>query len=132
MTNARSKEKTLRPQRAQRTQSLKQRRNLSPHSTSSPHPLMLLHQPRPPSPPPRLRHHPRGQFPPSAAPLRPRPHDRDEILLYLQAGLTGISPPDVPAVENYIIEHGNTRVPWAAEWKWFAPNQKNDADDGEE
>ncbi|HUO09189.1 MAG TPA: PD-(D/E)XK nuclease family protein [Phycisphaerae bacterium] len=73
-----------------------------------------------------IAHHPVVELLRSAVAIATSRWDRDEVLLYLKTGLTGIGAADVAVVENYIIEHGISHVPWSVAWKWFAPNQKEE------
>ena len=75
-----------------------------------------------------IAHHPVVELLRSAVAIVTSRWDRDEVLLFLKTGLTGISGDDVAVVENYVIEHGISRVPWSVGWKWFAPNQKEEDD----
>ncbi len=75
-----------------------------------------------------IAHHPVVELLRSAVAIVTSRWDRDEVLLFLKTGLTGISGEDVAVVENYVIEHGISRVPWSVGWKWFAPNQKEEED----
>ncbi len=75
-----------------------------------------------------IAHHPVVELLRSAVAIVTSRWDRDEVLLFLKTGLTGISGEDVAVVENYVIEHGISRVPWSTWWKWFAPNQKEEDD----
>ena len=75
-----------------------------------------------------IAHHPVVELLRSAVAIVTSRWDRDEVLLFLKTGLTGVSGEDVAVVENYVIEHGISRVPWSVGWKWFAPNQKEEED----
>ncbi|MGN6368372.1 MAG: PD-(D/E)XK nuclease family protein [Phycisphaerae bacterium] len=75
-----------------------------------------------------IAHHPVVELLRSAVAIVTSRWDRDEVLLFLKTGLAGIGGEDVAVVENYVIEHGISHVPWSVAWKWFAPNQKDEDD----
>ncbi len=73
-----------------------------------------------------IAHHPLVELLRSAVAIEMSRWDQDEVLLYLKTGLAGIDEGDVAVVENYVIGHGITRIPWSGEWRWVAPNQKDE------
>jgi ATP-dependent helicase/nuclease subunit B len=73
-----------------------------------------------------MAHHPLVELVRAAVAIVSSGFDRDEMLLFLKTQLAGISPGDAALLENYLYEHGITRVPWNAEWRWIAPNQREE------
>ncbi len=73
-----------------------------------------------------IAHHPMVELLRSAVAMEMSRWDRDEVMLYLKTGLAGVAAEEVAVVENYVIGHGITNVPWSAEWRWVAPNQKEE------
>lgn len=73
-----------------------------------------------------MAHHPLVELVRAAVAIVSSGFDRDEILLFLKTRLAGIPPGDTSLLENYLYEHGITRVPWNADWNWIAPNQREE------
>jgi ATP-dependent helicase/nuclease subunit B len=73
-----------------------------------------------------IAHHPLVELLRSAVAIAANRWDRDDVLLYLKTRLAGVGEEDVALVENYLIEHGITHVPWSLPWKWIAPNRTED------
>ncbi len=69
-----------------------------------------------------LGHHPLVELLRSIVAIAQSGWDREDLLLYMKTRLAGISEEQAAWVENYIIEHGITRVPWSEPWTWIAPN----------
>jgi ATP-dependent helicase/nuclease subunit B len=70
-----------------------------------------------------IAHHPLVELLRSAVAIATNRWDRDDALLYLKTRLAGVSEEDVSLVENYLLEHDITHVPWSMPWKWIAPNR---------
>jgi ATP-dependent helicase/nuclease subunit B len=73
-----------------------------------------------------IAHHPLVELLRSIVAIATGRWDQDELLLYLKTGLAGVAEGDVALVENYVLAHGIDHVQWSSEWRWFAPNQKED------
>jgi len=79
-----------------------------------------------------IAHHPLVELLRSALAIATNRWDRDDMLLYLKTRLAGVSQEDVALIENYLIEHGITHMPWSLPWKWIAPNRSEDDADPDE
>jgi len=75
-----------------------------------------------------IAHHPLVELLRAAVAIASNRWDQDELLLYLKTGLAGVEEGEVSLVENYLLAHGIDHVAWSTEWRWVAPNQKEDED----
>jgi ATP-dependent helicase/nuclease subunit B len=73
-----------------------------------------------------VAHHPVVELLRSAVAVATNRWDRDDVLLYLKTRLAGVADEEIALVENYVIEHGIDHVPWEREWRWLAPNARED------
>jgi ATP-dependent helicase/nuclease subunit B len=75
-----------------------------------------------------IAHHPLVELLRSAVAVIRGHWNRDDVLLYLKTGLTGIDEGEIAFLENYLLAHGIEHGPWDARWEWLTPEEQEDLD----